>query len=524
MKTFNIALFIFLACFSIRIATLNQMGRTWDEPLYVDWGYKTIELIKHGNFSDIFWYERPGFPPLSKYIYGLASYWDIKEFNQNYYPVFNYDLTFVRLTSALFSSLTSVMIFIFGVRNFSLKTGVFSSIIFSLLPLSIGYGQLATLESLILFFFTVTVLSYIEFLKLNKKVYLILTGVFLGLSFGVKYTNFLLVPLIIWIFFVWSSINIKHFREYLKYAKLLIVIFILGFIVFFLTWPMPWFHLSHVVNYNINLRYSPYSVPEFFFGKLILVPKVYYIIYFVITTPFLWLLLFVIGLRARHKFSIKLGKITINKIKRFFFISQDFRKDWLFYSTVIWFILPFFQSLYNFKQHGIRYIIEIYAPFSLIAGIGLSFILEKYTRNLMQKTFLLLLLTLYSLFILLIFKPYYLDYFNELTGGTGNVYKSRLFQIGWWGQGVGEAAQFVIKNADEKSRVGIAISPVDVLPKMDGLIVEKYDENNAYDYIIVNDYKVLREGFDDSKIKKLYDHIYEVKVDDAVLVTVYKRR
>ena len=54
--------------------------------------------------------------------------------------------------------------------------------------------------------------------------------------------------------------------------------------------------------------------------------------------------------------------------------------------------------------------------------------------------------------------------------------------------------------------------------------VEKYKENKTYNYTVVSLFNVRREGFDDSEIKRKYYPIYNVEVDGAKIVTVYKKK
>jgi hypothetical protein len=124
--------------------------------------------------------------------------------------------------------------------------------------------------------------------------------------------------------------------------------------------------------------------------------------------------------------------------------------------------------------------------------------------------------------LLLPIEHYYLDFFNELVGGVNAVYKYKLFQIGWWGQGIREASLYVLKIAPKGSSVGLAISPIHSAGPMPELNVQEYSNHKKYDYVIVNFYNVIREGFDDSFIKNNYKPVFFVKADEAILATVYK--
>ena len=487
-----IIFFIFVFTVILRLWNINEMGRTWDEQFYVETGHEFVELASKLDFNNPKWYEGDASngPPLALYFFGLTSFLDGN----------NYDYAYSRLTSVIFSSLTVALICLFGWKYISFSVGIISGVILSMLPLMVGYSQLATMESFIIFFFTATVFSFFNFLSTFSKRYIFLTGILLGLSLMVKYTNVLLIPLIFLVFVIWFLRRDKNKKDRITGLKGIMAIYAIAFITAFVVWPMPWLHLQEVLRHNSILRSYPHPVPEVFFGRLMLVPKVYYVVYFLITTPLLILVLFSIGLKVVYS-----------------------KKTWIFIAILIWFIFPFIQSLYNFKQHGIRYIIEIYPPLALIAGMGFNYIISKFNKiKYVGFAFILFLLT-YSFFILFRMTPYYLDYFNELVGGPKNVYEKKLFQMGWWGQGIGEAALYVQKNAAKGSKIGIALSPATVMPKFEGMSVRTYRENVAYDYVIVNYYNILREGFDDSKIQEKYTSVYKVLADGAVLTTVYRQ-
>lgn len=499
MNKWLIVAFIFLFSISLRLLNLNQMGKTWDEDAYVEWGYNFVSLAIKKDFSNQYWYKKSASPPLSSYLFGIPAKFDINRFDSKGNPIFNYDYTHVRLVSILFSSLTVVLVTLFGWKYISFFVGASAGVILAMLPLFVGYSQLATLESLIIFFFTATVFSFFNFLTNSSRKNILLTGIMLGLALEVKYTNVLLIPLLVLIYMIWAFSGRR--RNKLIGIKPLVLIFAIGLATLFILWPMPWFHLREVIAFNASLRYSPYSVPEVFFGKLMLVPKLYYFVYFLITTPFLILLFFLTGLK----------------------IISD-KKRWILYSLVVWFLFPFVQSFYNFRQHGIRYIIEIYAPLALIAAIGLDYIANKITKKIVTKIILLMSIVIYLFIILVKITPYYLEYFNIVVGGTRNVYEKKLFQLGWWGQGIKEATNYIINNAPKNSRVGYAISPINSLPPLAGFDASDYKDGQRYDYVMVNYFHVLREGFDDSNIKLNYKEVYSVSADGAILVSVYKRK
>lgn len=554
-KKIFLCLVIFLFSVGLRLWNLNDMGRTWDEFEYVERGYNFVSLIQKRDFNNPYWVKAPDFPPFAPYIYGIVSRMDIKGFDIQQKPIFNYDYTHARLVSVLLTALSVVLVTIIGWNYKSPFVGIVSGIILSMLPYPLAFSHIASLESFILFFFTATVMSFLHFLLYPSKMSTVTTGILLGLSLLVKFTNILLVPLIIWIFLIWYGHVTTNKNVITRYIFLIVIMFLLAFGTVFVFWPMPWFHLQDVISFNTHLRYSPYSVPEVFFGRLLLVPKVYYIVHFFITTPLFILCLFLLGLfsttsqrfpfincsvfqllfkkmKKGFRWNFSLKRIVIDLLHFFLFIQKDEKRTiknklthtWILYAIIAWFCLPFIQSLYNYKQHGLRYIIEIYAPLSIIAAIGLEYAVQKLQLRTFGKTLAVFVVLVYLFFALYRISPYYLDYFNGVVGGAGGVYRNKMFQLGWWGQGIREAGIYIEKHAPSGAKIGIALSPDHVLPPLPNQKVTPYNPGEMYDYVIVNYYIVLRAGYDDTQIKQKYDVAYSVIADGAQLVTVYKKK
>lgn len=502
-------LLIFLFSLSLRVWNLNQMGRTWDETEYVEPGYKLIELLKKGDFGNSYFYTTYNHPPLVKYLYGLTAHLDLEK-KTNDTPFFRYDLTYSRILSALIFSLGVVIVFIIGWETFSPVVGMISGIILSMLPFSLGISQLVTAESFKIFIYPFAVYSYMHLLKNYSIKKLILSGIITGIALQVKQSNILLLLLLGLMYLLCYKQYGKKITKKIfgKWLVSFLWITLISVIVFILIWPQFIFNLQEIykihnsmwnVHFSSKIWQITLSPPEVFFGRLMLTPIFYYPVYFFISIPILILLIFFVGL---------------NKI----FGS----KKWPLYSLVLWFVLPFILSFYSWRQHGLRYIIEIYPAISIISAIGFDSIVSKLTKVKKLKLFYFLPVVIYLFVVLWNIKPYYLDYFNELVGGVNTVFKYNLFQIGWWGQGEREAGLYLKRNAPKDSRIGLAISPEHTFPKFDGLKYFTWSPQGKYDYVVVNHYHVIRDGFNDSMIRQKYKPSYLVKASDAILVTVYK--
>ena len=68
-----IVIVIFFLSLLLRVATIDEIGRTWDEPEYVEQGHKMVELYKKGDVDNSFFYTTYDHPPLLKYLYGFIK-------------------------------------------------------------------------------------------------------------------------------------------------------------------------------------------------------------------------------------------------------------------------------------------------------------------------------------------------------------------------------------------------------------------------------------------------------------------
>ncbi len=508
----GILVIIFVFSMSLRMWTIDQIGRTWDEMEFLAPGYKLDQLISKGDFNNNYFISTYNHPPLVKYLYGLAGRFDIEKFTKNRDPVFRYDLTYARILSAIMFSLGVVMVALIGWRIFSPTVGVISGIILSMLPTSIGLSQLVTTESLKILVYPLAIYSYILIVEKFTIRRVILAGILTGIALQAKQTDILLFPLLIVIFYLQYRITKQSVKKvFLKSrVKALTAIILISILTFVVIWPQSIFHLKEIQEINQktwSVQFSPkpwlitLSPPEIFFGRLTMVPDYYYIVYFLITIPVLILGLFFAGVYKTFK-----------------------TKTIYYYLVLLWFLVPFSLSIYSWRQHGLRYIIEIYPAIALLAALGFEYITKKLSKGNLIKLSLGFFLAIYLFISIWQIKPYYLDYFNELVGGTGNVYKHNLFQIGWWGQGEREAGYYLKVNAKRGAEVGLALSPEHTFPKFNNLKYSDWSKKNKYDYVVVNWYHIIRDGFDDSPIKRDYRLVYSVKAGEATLAFVYKKK
>ncbi len=508
-KSLLVSLVVLFAIF-VRLFNLNQMGRTMDEDYIVEKGWKFVNMARHGDFSNPYWYSMPDHPPLANYLYGLVAERDVIGFNAHAIsldhayqgvPIFAYDLTNSRLISVLLSSLTILLVCLLGWEYLSPFVGVTAGVILATIPFYLGLSQIVFLETTFMFFFTATVYSLLRLLKRPTIRAALVTGILCGCALQAKQPAILLFPLLLALYILKRRLT-KLPDTKPRFIHFL-YIFGAAYITYVLLWPMPWFHLPQFLEYTYKMWFTGgYGYPEVFRGKLVFTPIYYYGVYFLITIPVLLLVSFFLGV----------GSALLSK-------------RWIVYALLLWFAIPFVgQSLFILRQHQLRYVVEIYAPFALIAAYGIEQTMKRFAALRGAKYLCLLLITIYMVAILWKSTPYYLDYFNELVGGTKHVYDTKSFQLGWGGQGEGAAGLYLAQHAAKGATVGLALDTIKNIRRADGLRFAMYDNRKQYDWVVVNYYDVIRDGFNEEPVKQKYKLVDTVFADGAELVHVYKRK
>ena len=507
-KTVNAIVILFAVClfaFSIRAYGINAMGRTLDEDYIVEKGYKFVSMFVNKDFANPYWWNNADHPPLGNYIYGIAAYNEKIGFDPNKLSldhayrgvaIFPYDLTDSRLIAILLSVLTIYLTTFIGLRFIGKFGGLIAGVTMSGIPFFVGLSKNANLDIVFSFFFTTTVVLYLLYLEKPFKGKAILAGIFLGLTLLTKETGVILFPLLISLFILQKMYKLKA-----PFVDLFLTLFT-SIIPFLVLWPMSIIHAGYVLNFTRSLWLKAGGYPELFLGKLRMTPIFYYFLYVLISVPAALVVTLLVGI----------GKILISRRR-------------ILYMILLWLILPLIiQSFYKGRQHELRYVIEIYAPLSLIIGYGIASFVNKLSKTVIVKVITVFILVSYLLFTLIKIYPYYLDYFNEFVGGTNNVYRTKLFQLGFGGQGLGEASFYLKTHTNKYSTVAVCADPS---KNMDYSLPFKYsscDLNRVPDYIVVNYYYVIRDGFNEKLIGKNYKKIYTVYADKAELVHVYKRK
>jgi hypothetical protein len=208
------------------------------------------------------------------------------------------------------------------------------------------------------------------------------------------------------------------------------------------TWPWLWGDTAR--HLQTTIHHWNFTPKELFLGQEGGVPADYFLASFLAVTPLGVVVLFFAGLvRAMRS-----------------------RGKWIL--VLSWFLAPFAWTFTGFRQDGVRYVYSAFPAFAIIAAAGLLTISARLTAVLRHSALvpLVFCLVAYLGWVDWRIHPYYLDYFNEAVGGPSGVYEHRLFETGWWSEGLNEAvaylnvhapygASWTLRGADDHTFIGL---------------------------------------------------------------------
>ncbi|MCX6784064.1 MAG: glycosyltransferase family 39 protein [candidate division WWE3 bacterium] len=507
---------LFVLTVAIRIPVLRSVGETWDEYAVVYYGETYYSAFKNLDFSVSSWEQNYEHPPVAKYIYGLSRQVTkkipfIKALDSEYHSDKEYTLP--RVVSAIFGGLTVVLVFLIGSTLFNRKIGLASSLILSVLPHFIAYTSIASLESIFIFFTTFFIYCLIKALKSNNWRWHLATVIALTLSFATRFNGTFFVALyaVIIVFFYRQQLLKLKFKE-IPWPVLLSPIIFLG--LFFALWPWLW-----ITPFNIIKTFQHSSgghTGEYFLGSLGQPGWYYYIVYFLVTTPEVMLVLFGIFIYTLIR-KLASWKLEVGI------------RSWKYFLLLAWFLTPFLASFVAFKQNGIRYAVYFMPALALMSGVALIKLLDAVKKSI-YKIMVAVIAMVGLLYPVVLFYPYYLDYYNLASGGPKAAYENRSFVISWWGEGGLAAVRYINQNAPRGAVVRTLFTPAHTLIKFrDDLAIHNgYDPLGHDDYILTNTYYDWYGNPKNLVDLKNYKVVYGMATPNwslfsAPLVRVYKR-
>ncbi len=387
------------------IASLLRFYGLDKESLWLDEGTTALSMKYHGPYETLkifflygqilpeFYTNKPDLPTanadLPVYYFFLAVWTKF----------FGTSAVSLRAFSALFGSLSILLIFLIAKEIFNDKVALVSSLIASLNLTLIEYSQEARNYSFLLFFSLLSIYYFVMFLKSNKNKYLALFIIF---TIVAVYTHFLFVFLVFFqALYIYSKEAINIFKnKKLRLSKLSLYYIIIPFSYLPLIARILRQKLSTVPHFGeisvqnllkLAIRFNSWLYPSNHLRDLIYQKNfmVFSSIDILLVCSVILTALILIVFALRYTFS------SMKKIKKKYTFDDPFVILWLIVPVT----LPFFMTLLRptIRVFGqINYLIYTLPAYFIIVSKGILGIRWKYGKIVIILFILLSILPIYA--------------------------------------------------------------------------------------------------------------------------------
>ena len=384
----------------------------------------------------------------------------------------------------------------------------------------------------VIFLSLLTIALYYSFKSLDKINYknLLLFAIFSALCSAHRILGIFL-PVSFIIFYILSIIsNSKN----LKNLPLVIFFVIFYFLFLVIFWPVLW--SNPIENFISAFQYfsdHPLKLQLLFNGKFIfsnLLPYDYIFRWILISTPMLYIFLFILGyFQLLKRFFARLSNIKDNMHFDDLWRGNNEKKDLFILfniTSTIFYLVVFGIVLYNGWRH--TYFVNIFiiyiASYALYT-INLNSKLKRFKNFNFNIIFVCLVFLVYKM---IIYHPYQNIYFNSFFNNKAH----EKFEVDYWGLSGKKFLEYII--ALEKNKKFIKVGTASFLPlersiklldlkDREKIMIVGQNYENA-DYLYTNFISEVDKNIDDKyKIPDNFNIINEFILDNITVYQVFKK-
>lgn len=487
-----------------------------DEPTYTLNGHEYVKALLKGDFSYAAGLKIEH-PPVSTWLYGLAF-----QLQRIPWPELHYYRAPKRLAGLMMVAAVMTVFLIgrrlFGAGQEGTWVALWASALLAFMPHVAAHARVAGLAAPSILFWSLSFYLTLRALEPGASSrWFILLGLIFGLAVGTRLSNGLILVAVV------SSLALVRLRPSARlgqparlgpqarlvwpgWSAPLLLWPLIGAALFVALWPWLWErpleHLLHTLAHwdlFIDQGFHGWAGNmEYFLGQSVLPPWYYYLLYLGVTSPLpvlAGLLFWLAGFLGR----VKTERLVL----------------------ALWLLVPLLLSAMTMKADGLRYIFHILAPLSLASAWGFSS-LARWAAGQWQWPFSRTALPLavvsvgLSLWSVLSFWPYHLDYYNPLAGGSKRIQAQRLFRFGWWGEGVQACVKYIQAQVPTGTKVGF-------YPRLSGKFSMLHP---AYPLAPLEEasFAVTHIDLDKPTAWQGWELVFEERLKGAPLARVYRRR
>lgn len=429
---------VFAVALLVRLIGLDAAGATWDEDVYWSAGRNYVENLLALDFDPALWQWNPEHPPITKYLAGIPAL-----FVDEYGPARALSAVQLALACAL---LVPIGQRLGGHRSAGLLAGVFAA----LTPHLVAHGKIVGHEAPSLLWWNLGVLLALTLHDAgragahpSRRVLLwrlVGLGVVVGLAAGTRFIAGLLGPMVLIAAVAFAPLG----RRLATFALTCAVVPAMSIATFIATWPLLWGDpVGRLFGSWSKLR-IPHALEPFGGALTNAPPASYFVAYLLATSPLVLLagaaVFLVHALRRRGD-------------------GSDGPKRRAALVTFAWLLLPLVVVLSPVRQDGVRYVLSSAMALGLAAALGFAALWAWGRRQgappwqPRAAIAVVVAVVAHLGWSCLRAHPYPLDYYNEWTGGPGEVSRHRRFETAWWGEGLDRAVDYVNRHAAHRASV-----------------------------------------------------------------------
>ncbi len=341
------------------------------------------------------------------------------------------------------------------------------------------------------------------------------------------------------LFLIFYFLGILSKKEDLKIFPI-IIFYIFSYILFtIIFWPYLWSNpFANIISAFEYFSYHPHldNINILFNGDYLKpnsLPSFYIIYWIFITTPLLYIILFVAGyIKIFLRFFFKFLKIKKHSIYYDLWRSVNEKKDLfvlLSFSLIILYLIIFSSSIFTGWRH--LYFLNTFIIYIAIHAIYfICFRLKSLNQLRVFYSIIALNLILISYYIYNL-HPFQSFYFNSLSNKNNSPIHER-FQVDYWGISGTHFLKYVLKAEKAKEKISVATAAYVDLERSKKLLDIKSrkkinlvgQEFSNADYIYTNFTSEVDKRFNNKyEIPSNFKKIYTLEIDNIVVYDVYRK-
>ncbi|HUB08141.1 MAG TPA: glycosyltransferase family 39 protein [Myxococcales bacterium] len=489
---------IFAVAWITRLVGLDAQGRTWDERDYFQAARHYIHNFVLGDWSSYAFHYNLEHPPIAKVIYSIFT---------GLFATYDDDHTPGKFAASIMGAATCLLVYLIVKELYDRRSGLLAGLLCAFLPPFVAHGKVLGLESPMTLFYTAALYGVVRWVgekdgsagrraeaeaarpehpigpsRLEAVAW---AGLCSSLAIFSRMTAVWVIPTLL---LPYLAVVIRD-RGKGGFAIVPYLGGLLGGVLLAWTlWPWLWHH-----PYEQMMRtwghWNGYKTREWYLGRFHEPTISYYAVAFVLSSPVGYLLatagwaVFAFAPRLRARVATA---------------TPGWKGGWLPDAILAgWLLFPFLQSIPEFRQDAVRYVIQAFPALAATSAVGFfelwALVPSRWPKLGTPRAAWggAAVLVAYALGACVWIHPYYLDYFNEILGGPAGIQRGRTIELSWWGEGVTNLVRWVNANAPEGARIREELAPDFDAPQLRADLTRV--RGGDADYLVENDFGFANE-------------------------------